>query len=271
MADTTKGTIPDSRMQGHWLLASLGKRVLRPGGLQLTHRMLEAAAPSNNDRIVEFGPGVGMTASELLEHHPRSYVAVDPNTEGRGQLDAVLAGKPNTSVVAAEASETGLDSGSVDLVVGEAMLTMCPPSLRKKIVAEAARILDEGGRYAIHELGLSDSAPDPESGSARGEVSREISQKIKVGATPMKLDGWRALFTDAGFDVMWEGTAPMRLLEPSRLIADEGIVGFLRIVVNMIKRPEARKRVLEMRRSFHERKDDLVAVSMVLTKPAAQH
>lgn len=27
-------------VQGHWLLARLGKRVLRPGGLELTTRML---------------------------------------------------------------------------------------------------------------------------------------------------------------------------------------------------------------------------------------
>ena len=30
------------KMPGHWLLARLGKRVLRPGGRQLTSRMIEA-------------------------------------------------------------------------------------------------------------------------------------------------------------------------------------------------------------------------------------
>jgi len=28
------------KMQGHWLLARMGKRVLRPGGLELTSQML---------------------------------------------------------------------------------------------------------------------------------------------------------------------------------------------------------------------------------------
>ena len=32
------------KMPGHWLLASLGKRVLRPGGLELTCRLLEELA-----------------------------------------------------------------------------------------------------------------------------------------------------------------------------------------------------------------------------------
>jgi hypothetical protein len=29
------------RMQGHWLLAKMGKTVLRPGGLELTGKMLD--------------------------------------------------------------------------------------------------------------------------------------------------------------------------------------------------------------------------------------
>lgn len=258
--------VPDSRLQGHWLLASLGKKVLRPGGLKLSHQMLEAAQPKAEDRIVEFGPGVGLTASELLAVNPRSYTGIEPNTEGRSKLDPVLAGHSQAKVITAEAAETGLDAESTDLLVGEAMLSMCSPDMRRTIAAEAARILVEGGRYAIHELALSDSAPDPDPKTARGDVSREISQKIKVGATPMKVEAWRQIFMDAGFDIIWQGTAPMHLLEPARFIEDEGIIGSLKFLINMIRRPEARKRVLAMHRSFRARKDDLLAISMVMVK-----
>ncbi|MDK9299998.1 methyltransferase domain-containing protein [Propionibacterium freudenreichii] len=262
--------VPDARLQGHWLLASMGKRVLRPGGLHLTREMLEAAAQHAGDRIVEFGPGVGLTAAELLAARPAFYVGIEPNTEGRAKLDAVLAGRP-ARVVTAEASATGLDAGSADLVVGEAMLTMSSPQQRRAIVAEAARVLAAGGRYAIHELALADTVPDPDRRTGRGEVSREISATIKVGATPVKLAVWRALLTDAGFDVVWQGTAPMRLLEPSRLIADEGPIGFARFATNMIRRPEARRRVLAMRNSFRAHKADLSAVAMVAVKRPTQH
>jgi hypothetical protein len=44
------------KMPGHWLLASAGKRVLRPGGLALTRRMLQALAIGSQDRVVEFAP-----------------------------------------------------------------------------------------------------------------------------------------------------------------------------------------------------------------------
>jgi hypothetical protein len=48
-----EGQCPD-KMQGHWILARAGKRVLRPGGLELTRQMLDALAISPQDRVVEF-------------------------------------------------------------------------------------------------------------------------------------------------------------------------------------------------------------------------
>ena len=43
------------KMPGHWLLARLGKRVLRPGGRQLTLRMIEAlnVETVSNTRVLE--------------------------------------------------------------------------------------------------------------------------------------------------------------------------------------------------------------------------
>ncbi len=58
----TRSGPEETRLQGHWLLAKMGKKVLRPGGLELTNSMLSAAKPSGEDRIVEFGPGLGKTA-----------------------------------------------------------------------------------------------------------------------------------------------------------------------------------------------------------------
>ena len=47
------------KMPGHWLLARLGKRVLRPGGLELTSRLLANLAIGPADAVVELAPGLG--------------------------------------------------------------------------------------------------------------------------------------------------------------------------------------------------------------------
>lgn len=137
------------RMQGHWLLAKLGKRILRPGGRALTAKLLEQAKPAGDDDIVELGPGVGATAEVLLRANPRSYRGVDPNPEGRDAVKNIMKKHPRADYVVADARETGLEDASADLVVGEAMLTIQDDAGKNAIVAEAARLLRPGGRYAL--------------------------------------------------------------------------------------------------------------------------
>jgi len=50
------------KMPGHWVLARLGKRVLRPGGMELMRRMLKRLAIKPSDEVIEFAPGMGTTA-----------------------------------------------------------------------------------------------------------------------------------------------------------------------------------------------------------------
>src|ERR1022692_120065 len=71
-----EGQHPD-KMQGHWVLARAGKRVLRPGGLELTRQMLSALAICQRDRVVEFAPGLGVTARMFLQSRPSAYWGVE--------------------------------------------------------------------------------------------------------------------------------------------------------------------------------------------------
>lgn len=251
----------EQRMQGHWLLAKLGKRVLRPGGVELTDQLLAEASPQSADRIVEFGPGVGHTAKKLLACSPASYHGIDPNPEGRNTMAEVLRGRPNASLVTAPAAETGLPDESADLVIGEAMLSMQTPAEKARIVAEAARLLAPGGRYAIHELAFT-----PEADAVT--VAKEISRTIKVGAKPLPEAEWRQLLTDQGLKVEWVGYAPMRLLEPRRVVADEGLPRTLLIAARLLTNPAARKRVMAMRQVFRKHADALTGIALVGRKPA---
>ncbi len=250
-------------MQGHWLLAMLGKRVLRPGGIALTRQMLAAAEPTSADHVVELGPGVGRTAEILLQASPAGYQGVDPNPEGREQVAKVLEGHPQAQYVVADASDTGLPGASADLVVGEAMLTMQSPKDKQAVIAEAARLLKPGGRYAIHELAFRSDRSEAELEQAR----KTISRTIKVGARPLPLEQWARLLTDAGLEVYWTQTAPMRLLEPSRVIRDEGLIGALRFFRAVRRTPGAGDRVRAMRQAFRMQAQMLTAVALVARKP----
>lgn len=252
------------RLQGHWLLAKLGKRVLRPGGIEMTRHIIQAACPTSADRIVEFGPGVGKTAEILLAANPKTYIGVDPNPEGAPALAKVMAPYPQATKVVANAMETGLPDESADLVVGEAMLTMHDDEGKAKIAREAARILAPGGRYAIHEMGLT---PEDIDEQVVKEVQRGLSRAVKVGARPMTMTEWKELLESAGLQVTYTWTNPMHLLEPKRIFADEGFFGALRFIFNVLRNKPARQRLMGMRQTFKKYAQNINSVGLVAVKP----
>jgi len=165
----------DSVVPGHWLLARLGKRVLRPGGIALTRTLLADANVTNAD-VVELAPGLGRTAAEILARSPRSYLGVEQDPDAARLVGRILHARGDVRVV--DAADTGLPDASADVVIGEAMLTMQGDSAKHAIVAEASRVLRVRGRYGIHELALMpDTISDlmrskPISGSRWPERSR---------------------------------------------------------------------------------------------------
>ncbi len=261
----TNGSSPDKthKMPGHWLLAKMGKRVLRPGGLELTHVMLERLNIQPRDAVVEFAPGLGVTARLTLSRHPTSYTAVERDEAAAKEVQSYLSG-PRQHCQLGSAEQTGLPNQSATVVYGEAMLTMQGAEQKQRIVAEAFRLLKPGGRYGIHELSLT---PDDLPETVQEDISREMSRNIHVGARPLSAREWRELLTGAGFKIQSEATAPMHLLEPRRLIRDEGFFRALRFVFNVVRTPEARKRVFSMRRMFRKHRKHLAAINIVAVKP----
>jgi len=253
-----EGQHPD-KMQGHWVLARAGKRVLRPGGLELTRRMLNALAIGPEDRIVEFAPGLGLTAQMALQKHPLAYWGVEREPAAVEHLRRELAGT-NAHFVLGHAEESGLPSACVNVVYGEAMLSMQSQEQKSRIFAEAVRLLAAAGRYGIHELCLT---PDNISDRLRHEIQAAMSKEIHVGVQPLTAAEWVRLFEQNGLNVTWRSEAPMHLLEPVRVLRDEGFRGGLRIAFHLATNPMLRQRVCAMRRLFRKYGDHLGAISLI--------
>jgi len=254
----------EAHLQGHWLLAKLGKKVLRPGGRKLTNWMIDNANPTNK-RVVEFAPGLGITAAEILDRNPKTYTGVDqdPDAATATTLSTKQArlGIP-TEVINGVASDTGLPTGSADLVVGEAMLTMQGEKGKTAIVSEANRILAAGGRYAIHELLLTPNNVDQ---TVADNLRKALATTIKVNARPLTATEWSELLENNGFKVLSIKVAPMGLLQPKQMVEDEG-PRVLKIMFNLARNPQARKRVLAMRKVFSENAQNLGAISIIAEK-----
>ncbi|GMU78647.1 MAG: methyltransferase [Acidimicrobiia bacterium] len=254
--------LASDRMPGHWLLARLGKRVLRPGGRELTDRLLAALAIGPGDDVVELAPGLGATTELVLARDPASYVGVDRDPAASARVARISAG-PRRSVIQASAAETGLPDGCADVAFGEAYLTMQPASQKERILTELARIVRPGGRIGIHEIALRPDDLDP---AVRGRITADLTGEIKVHVSPLTVAEWSALLDGAGFDVRVRERAPLHLLEPRRLVADEGWLGAIRFMGRVAVRRDARRRVLAMRSVMRRHGEHLEACAMVATR-----
>ncbi len=247
---------------GHWLLARLGKKVLRPGGIEATRFLLRLLNISSADDVVEFAPGLGATARRIVARGPKSYTAVDRDEAAAARLKSAL-GPSGARIVNGSAESSGLQADSADVVVGEAMLTMQPVEKKKAIIAEAAKLIRKGGRYGIHEIAL---GPDDISESARRDIRASMSKAIHHGVMAQTEGEWRALLEEAGFVALEVHRLPFHLLEPKRLLADEGLFGALRFGFNLLRMPDARRRVLSMRRTFRRYEKNLTAIIITAKK-----
>ncbi len=248
--------------QGHWVLAKMGKRVLRPGGKELTQKLVKHLNINSDDNIVEFAPGLGFTASLTLKYHPKSYTGIEINEEAASILKKSIEGE-NRRIILGSADNSNLKEESVNKVYGEAMLTMQTDRKKANIIGEAYRILKPGGLYAIHELGL---IPNEISPNKKDEVQRKLAETIKVNARPLTVYEWSILLEDKGFEVVNVETNSMRLLEPKRMIDDEGIFRAMKIAFNILVHPKERKQILKMRKVFRTYKEHLNAVMIIAKK-----
>ncbi|AWB27706.1 class I SAM-dependent methyltransferase [Halococcoides cellulosivorans] len=242
----------------HQVFAASGKRVLRPGGTALTERLLDQIALQAGADVVEFAPGTGATAERLLDRDPATYRGIDLDADTVARLRERLGG-PNREFLTGHAAETGLERSSADVCVGEAMLTMQADDGARAIVDEAARLLRATGRYGIHELAVHDDVP----ADRQDQIALDLESVLGVPARPRTESTWVDILDQEGFTVEWTDRAPMALLDPRRLVADEGVLGAIRFGARVLRDRDARQRVRSIRTTFREHADALTALAVV--------
>lgn len=248
--------------QGHWILATMGKKVLRPGGKELTLKLIDELKITDRDAIVEFAPGMGYTASFILKKNPKSYTGIELNEEAATRLQKTITAG-HCTIVNTNAANTGLEEGSVDKVIGEAMLTMQADHRKTEIIREAYRILKNGGLYGVHELGLVPNELDP---AIKENIQKRLAEVINVNARPLTEHEWCALLEKEGFAIKQTFNSPMHLLEPKRIFDDEGFINTLKIGFNILTHPRAKRKIKSMRNIFKQYEPQLKAFAIIAEK-----
>ena len=93
-------------------------------------------------------------------------------------------------------------------------------------------------------------------------ITSELKSRFNVDFSPLTHPEWRGLLEDAGFEVHTMHRAMLRLLEPQRIIEDEGVTGAARFAANVLRDPVARKRLMSLRAAMRRNAQHLEAFGL---------
>lgn len=251
-------TIDIDTLPGHEVLALAGKKVLRPGGLTATRRLFKWANFEQGRSLLELASSFGLNLRTLAADYGLRVTGIDNSKESVARAQQQLHGQPHVTIVHGDILKLDALQTRYDYILAEAIVTMQAGPRKAKILADAYRQLNPGGKLLMHELVFTKDAE---------RMHKDLSKVILVNANALTEQGWQDELEQAGFVVEHCQIGPMSLLTPSGLLRDEGVMGVAKIITSVLTNSKIRKRVLAMRRFFSQHQDKLGHITLCARKP----
>lgn len=235
---------------GHMFLAELGKKRLRPGGVEATNWLFEQGDFSEDTKVLEVACNMGTTLLELAERYHCQVIGVDLDKKALEKAQQAIKKAKLQHLVRVQqgnALKLPFDDNSFDIVMNEAMLTMLDNKSKSKALAEYYRVLKPGGKLLTHDICLK--------GDTKTQQA-ELSKTINMRVAPLTITDWQQQYQLAGFEKINYQTGKMSLMSPIGLIRDEGLKGAFTIARNGLK-ADNRAQFLELFRYFRKQKQNL--------------
>lgn len=255
-------------MPGHQVLAAAGKKTLRPGGRAATEQLFAWAQFQPGDRVLELAASFGYSAMALAQRYGVQVVGIEknPDSVARARANVAAAGLSD-QVTILEGDMFHLDrltesTESFDYVLAEAILSMQSTAGKAKIVQGVSDRLKPGGQFLSHELLVN--------GSERDAICQDLRATIRMNTSPLSSQDWQDLYGTAGLTLQHLHTGPMLLLNPKRIVQEEGLTTLLTMGWAMLTQPAIRQRIWSMRQVFQHHRDNLGYIVLCLEKTGEQ-
>ena len=247
----TQTTLNLTTATGHDVLAAAGKKLLRPGGRAATRQLFEWANFQPGETVLELASGLGYSAIALAQTYGVRVVGIekDPGRVERARAN-IAAAKLTEQVQIIEGNIFQLDqiTEQFDYILAEAILTMQSPAGKAALLSAIQNHLKPDGTFLSHELLACQHESD---------IHAALAKVLRVNSTPLSEENWIAACETAGLTVTQHQTGEMGLLNPQRMIQDEGLLPTAKIFWNLLIHPGLRQRVLQMRQVFTHYRQDL--------------
>jgi len=203
-------------------LATLGKRVIHPGGRASTAALLTRAGITASSRVLDVGCGVGTTAIRIARDHGAQVTAVDiaPLMLERAEANVRAAGVTGLVTVShGDILDLPFADDTFDVVIGEAVTMFVD---RGRAGAELTRVCRPGGMVLATEF-LWRRVP---SAQAREVFLGQVCPGMQFDT----LDDWVRIYRASGLTDLVTETGPFEMMTARGFLADEGLAGSLAII-----------------------------------------
>jgi SAM-dependent methyltransferase len=204
--------------------ADLGLEIFHPGGLEITNQLADLCHIGRGSSVLDVASGTGASACFLAAHKGARVIGIDASDSmvERAKKRAACRGL-HVEFRRGDAHALPFEDGVFDAVVSE-----CTTCLLDKTIAirEMVRVAKDGGIVGIHDICWKTETP---------EATKERLAAIE-GERPETLDGWIALFEQAGLlDVRGIDRSDLIPVWLKGIRKQLGFAGQLRIFLKVIR------------------------------------
>jgi ubiquinone/menaquinone biosynthesis C-methylase UbiE len=226
---TRLAAIEVAALDPYKFMATIGKRVIHPGGRVSTQTVLARARITAASKVLDVGCGVATTAIEIARRFGAQVTAVDiaPLMLERAEANvraARMTGR--VTVRPGDICALPFDDGSFDVVIAEAVTMF---SDRPRAASELARVCAAGGQVLATEFCW--RTPPP------AEAREVFLGQVCPGMVFDTSDDWAEIYSSAGLANVQTQTGPFEMMTPRGFLTDEGPAHSLAIMTRVATRP----------------------------------
>ena len=210
-------------------MATIGKRVIHPGGRASTDTLLRWAGITETSRVLDVGCGVATTAVEIARRFGSTVTAVDiaPVMLERAAINVAAAGMSDRlQVIPGDILDLSFDDGAFDVVIAEAVTMFVD---RTRAAAELARVTAPGGRVLATEFFWREPPTV--------EAKEVFLGQVCPGLAFDTVEDWVRIYEAAGLTGLQTETGPFEMMTGRGFLADEGFGHSMAVMAKVMSRP----------------------------------
>jgi SAM-dependent methyltransferase len=249
-----------ARLDPYKFMATIGKRVIHPGGRASTATLLDWAGITESSRVLDVGCGVATTAIEIARRHGASVTAVDisPLMLDRATANVAASGVANKMTVeAGDILALGYDDGAFDVVIAEAVTMFVD---RSRAAAELARVAAPGGRVLATEFFWR----EPPTEAAREVFLGQVCPGLEFDT----IEDWVRIYQSAGLTDLQTDTGPFEMMTARGFLADEGLGHSMTVMAKVMTRPANVRKMMWLMPRMAKAVPYLGYIVVAATKPS---